>query len=157
MQIMQILVTKFARLLTRTTGVMAVALGLPTQIGAQPGSALPTAQWSGIWNAEGSLLTLRVTHHNDQLLVEPLVTMGYEWRNSVGEIKGSSATLDVEYQGVLARLLVQLGDDNTAMVRALSCQPDYHVVCALVQNQQARFRRTGAASPQTDVPGAAAN
>jgi hypothetical protein len=150
-------VTKFARLLTRTTGVMAMTLGLPAHILAQSDSAQPAPQWSGIWNADGSPITLRVTHQNDQLNVEPLVTMGYEWRNSIGEIKGNSATLDVEYQGVVARVLVQLGNDNTAMVRALSCQPDYHVVCALVQNQQALFRRTGAANAQTGVPGASSN
>ncbi len=150
-------VTKLARLLTRTTGVMAMTLGLPAQILAQPDSAQPAPQWSGIWNADGSPITLRVTHQNDQLNVEPLVTMGYEWRNSIGEIKGNSATLDVEYQGVVARVLVQLGNDNTAMVRALSCQPDYHVVCALVQNQQALFRRTGAASAQSGVTGTSSN
>lgn len=154
---MQIEVTKFARLLTRATGFMAVALGLPAQILAQSGTDQSTPQWSGIWNAEGSLLTLRVTHQNDQLHIEPLVSMGYEWRNSIGEIKGDSATLDVEYQGVVARLLVQLGNDNTAMVRALSCQPDYHVVCALVQNQQALFRRTGAVSAQSGVTGPMTN
>ncbi len=154
---MQIQVVKFTRLLTRTTGVMAMALGFPAQMLAQSADAQSTPQWSGIWNAEGSLLTLRVTHQNDQLNVEPLVTMGYEWRNSVGEIKGNSATLDVEYQGVVARVLVQLGNDNTAMVRALSCQPDYHVVCALVQNQQALFRRTGSANAQSGVAGSAAN
>ncbi len=154
---MQIQVVKFTRLLTRTTGVMAMALGLPAQILAQSGIAQPAPQWSGIWNAEGSLLTLRVTHQNDHLNIEPLVTIGYEWRNSVGEIKGNSATLDVEYQGVVARVLVQLGNDNTAMVRALSCQPDYHVVCALVQNQQALFRRTGSANAQSGVTGSAAN
>jgi len=60
-----------------------------------------------------------------------------------GPINGTSATIDVEYQGVVARVLVQLGESGTAMVRPLSCQPDYHVVCALVQNQQARFFRLG--------------
>jgi hypothetical protein len=148
---MQIQVAKFARLLSGTASVMAVALSLPAQVLAQSVTVQPPPQWSGIWNAEGSLISLRVTHLNDQLHVEPLVTMGHEWRNSIGEVNGNTATLDVEYQGVVARVLVQLGTDNTAMVRPLSCQPDYHVVCALVQNQQALFRRSAAASARTGV------
>jgi len=148
---MQVQVAKFARLLTGTASVMAMALSVPAQVLAQSVAVQPTPQWSGVWNAEGSLISLRVTHRNDQLHVEPLVTMGHEWRNSIGEVNGNSATLDVEYQGVVARVLVQLGTDNTAIVRPLSCQPDYHVVCALVQNQQALFRRAGAASARTGV------
>jgi len=148
---MQIQVAKFASLLSGTASIMAVVLSLPAQVLAQSGTGLTPSQWSGVWNAEGSLISLRVTQLNDQLHVEPLVTMGHEWRNSIGEVNGNTATLDVEYQGVVARVMVQLGSDNTAMVRPLSCQPDYHVVCALVQNQQALFRRSAAASARTGV------
>jgi hypothetical protein len=35
--------------------------------------------------------------------------------------------------------MVQLTSPSTAIVRSMSCQPDYHVVCTLVRNQQARF------------------
>jgi hypothetical protein len=137
---MQIHFEKVAQRLSPAIGFLAFALGLPAQSCAQT-SGVP--QWSGIWNAEGSLLTLRVTHIDDQLHVEPVESLGFQWRNSVGQINGSSATIDVEYQGVVATVLVQLGEGGTAMVRPLSCQPDYHVVCALVQNQQARFRKVG--------------
>lgn len=137
---MQIHFEKFAQRLSPAIGFLAFALGLPVQSYAQTSG---TPLWSGIWNAEGSLLTLRVTHVDDQLLVEPVESLGFQWRNSVGHINGSSATIDVEYQGVVATVLVQLGEGGTAMVRPLSCQPDYHVVCALVQNQQARFRKVG--------------
>ncbi|OGT70259.1 MAG: hypothetical protein A3H44_01035 [Gammaproteobacteria bacterium RIFCSPLOWO2_02_FULL_57_10] len=75
--------------------------------------------------------------------------MGFIWSNGIGKINGDSATVEVNYQGVVGTILVQLGDGDTAMVRPLSCQPDYHVVCALVQNQQARFVKMDAAGAQT--------
>ena len=94
-QIMQIHFEKVAQRLSPAIGFLAFALGLPAQSCAQT-SGVP--QWSGIWNAEGSLLTLRVTHIDDQLHVEPVESLGFQWRNSVGQINGSSATIDVEYQ-----------------------------------------------------------
>lgn len=140
---MRIQVEKVALRLPRALGVLALSLGFPLQGEAQSSSASLSPQWSGIWNAEGSLLTVKVTHLENQLHVEPLESLGHIWRNSVGHINGNSATLEVEYQGVTATVLVQLGEGGTAMVRPLRCQPDYHVVCALVQNQQARFRKVG--------------
>lgn len=109
----------------------------------------PTKSWSGVWQAQGTPFTLRVTRQNDQLHIEPLESMGFIWSNSVGKISGDSATVEVSYQGVVGTILVQLGEGDTAMVRPLSCQPDYHVVCALVQNQQARFVKMDAAGAQT--------
>jgi len=136
-------IDKIVLALSRAAGLLALTFGLPAYTLAQSTAASLSPQWSGIWNAEGTLLTLKVTHHDDQLHVEPLESLGHIWRNSVGHINGSSATIDVEYQGVMATMLVQLGQGGTAMVRPLSCQPDYHVVCALVQNQQALFRKVG--------------
>jgi len=130
------------------TGFLALSLGLPAHTLAQSAGSALSPQWSGIWNAEGTQLTLKVTHQAGRLHVEPMESLGHIWRNSVGYINGSSATIDVEYQGVVATVLVQLGQEGTAMVRPLSCQPDYHVVCALVQNQQARFRKVGDAVAQ---------
>ena len=137
---MQIHFENVAQRLSPASCWLAVALCLPIQSFAQ---TPVDPQWSGIWNAEGSLLTLRVTHLDDQLHVEPVESLGFQWRNSIGHINGNSATINVEYQGVVATVLVKLGEGGTAMVRPLSCQPDYHVVCALVQNQQARFRKVG--------------
>lgn len=65
--------------------------------------------------------------------------MGLVWTTRKGMIAGDSATIEVEYQGVIGRVFIQMLDDRTAVARALSCQPDYHVICALVRNQQARF------------------
>ena len=67
--------------------------------------------------------------------------MGLQWVARNGIINGDSATIEVEYQGVYGRVLVQLIDASTAVARAMSCQPDYHVICALVRNQQARFTK----------------
>ena len=107
--------------------------------------------WSGIWNAEGTLFSLRITRIDDHLLIEPLETLGFVWSNSLGRIssgpEGESATVEVDYQGVKGTLLVELGESGTAMVRPVDCQPDFHVVCALVQNQQARFVRIEGAGP----------
>jgi len=142
----------FVLALSRAVGLLTLSLAIPAHTLAQtPGSTL-SPQWSGIWIAEGTLLTLKVTHQDNELLVEPLESLGHIWRNSIGNINGSSATIDVEYQGVLATVLVQLGQGGTAMVRPLSCQPDYHVVCALVQNQQALFRKVGDVVAQGALP-----
>lgn len=148
---MRIACERSALRLWRAVGIFALTLGSPHVSLAQSAGTSLTPQWSGIWNAEGSLLTLRVTHSEDQLHVEPVESLGFIWRNSIGHINGNSATIDVEYQGVVATVLVQLGEGGTAMVRPLSCQPDYHVVCALVQNQQARFRKVGEAIVQGDA------
>lgn len=102
-------------------------------------SQTPQSQWSGIWQVEGSPFTVRVTSHDSLLHVEPVESMGFIWRNTPGRINGDNATFEVEYQGVTATVLVQKADEVTAIARPLSCQPDYHIVCALVQNQQALF------------------
>ena len=122
------------------TAYTALALLLAA---THPTQAQVDSDWSGVWNAEGTLFSLRITQMNDQLLIEPLETLGFIWSNGLGRIHGEgedqSATVDVDYQGVKGTLLVQLGEEGTATVRPVNCQPDFHVVCALVQNQQARF------------------
>lgn len=96
-------------------------------------------QWSGIWQAEGTLFTLNVTNDNEQLYIRPEESLGFIWQSGVGHIDGLSAAMEVRYQGAIGMVLVQLEDSGTAIARALSCVPDYHVVCALVKNQQVRF------------------
>lgn len=99
------------------------------------------ARWLGVWQAKDTLFTLRVVKRDEFLYLEPVESMGFEWRNSPGRINGDSAAFNVEYQGVFATVQVQLGEDGTAIARPVSCRPDYHVVCALVQNQQALFKK----------------
>ena len=104
-------------------------------------------RWLGVWQAKDTLFTLRVVSKDEFLHIEPVETLGFLWRNSPGRINGDSATFNVEYQGVLATVHVQLGQDDTAIARPVSCRPDYHVVCALVQNQQALFNKVSGGSP----------
>jgi hypothetical protein len=95
--------------------------------------------WSGLWNAEDTLIVIRVIRYENEFIVEPVETMGLTWTTRKGIINGDTATIEVEYQGVIGRVFIQLLDERNAVARALSCQPDYHVICALVHNQQARF------------------
>ncbi len=110
-------------------------------------AAAADGRWLGLWQAEGTLFTLRVVEHDDFLHIEPIETLGFIWNNSPGRINGDSAMFNVEYQGVVATVHVQLGEEGTAIARPVSCRPDYHVVCALVQNQQALFKKTSASAP----------
>lgn len=95
--------------------------------------------WHGEWQAEGMPLSLRVIPAGERFTVLPLEPAAIEWRASNGIISGNTGTIDIEYQGVTAQVLVQLQDTVSAIVRPMSCQPDYHVICTLVRNQQARF------------------
>jgi len=95
--------------------------------------------WEGEWQAEDTLFSLRVVPQGSRFIVEPVSSLGLEWTSSNGVINGNNGTINVEYQGVSAQVLVQLISDSSAIVRSLSCQPDYHVVCTLVSNQQALF------------------
>ncbi len=133
----------FAHIVPRVIGMLLCASSFTAQ------AQTPAKNWSGVWQAQGTPFTLRVTRQDDQLHIEPVESLGFIWRNGVGKISGDSATVEVHYQGVVGTILVQLGEGDTAMVRPLSCQPDYHVVCALVQNQQARFVKIEAAGAQT--------
>jgi hypothetical protein len=103
--------------------------------------------WPGIWVAEDSPFIIKVIRSGSQFSVESIESMGLEWVARNGIIKGDSATIEVEYQGVYGRVLVQLLDSTTAVARAMSCQPEYHVICALVRNQQARFLKQTLQTP----------
>ncbi len=104
--------------------------------------------WGGVWAAEDSPFVIRVIRSGNEFTVESIESMGLRWVARNGIINGDSATIEVEYQGVYGRVLVQLIDATTAVARAMSCQPDYHVICALVRNQQARFNK----QIQVDTP-----
>ena len=147
----------FSHIAPRILGMALAVTCLHAQ--AQGASSL----WSGIWQAQGSPFTLRVTQQNDELYIEPVESLGFIWSNGIGRINGQSAAVEVSYQGVTGTVLIQLGEGDTAMVRPLSCRPDFHIICTLVQNQQARFvkideagaRTTDAAlrSPTAGAPG----
>lgn len=95
--------------------------------------------WHGEWQAENTDFSVLVLPSGESFRLEPLRPAGIEWQAGEGMINGSSGTVEVRYQGVVAQVMVQLTSPETAIVRSMSCQPDYHVVCTLVRNQQARF------------------
>lgn len=103
--------------------------------------SLADERWLGVWQAEETPFTLRVELRDEFLYLVPVETLGFVWRNSPGRVQGDSAAFNVEYHGVLATILVRLGASGTAIARPTRCQPDYHFVCALVQNQQAIFHK----------------
>jgi hypothetical protein len=95
--------------------------------------------WLGEWLAEGTDFRLRVIPQGNRFQVEPVFPLGLNWKAGLGTINGTSGTIHVEYEGVTAQVMVQLTEPGSAIVRSMSCQPDYHVICTLVRNQQARF------------------
>jgi len=112
----------------------------------------PLSVWQGEWQVEATTFTLRVSTQGNRFFIEPVRPLGLEWTSSNGTIDGNTGTIQVEYQGVSAQVMVQLISDSSAIVRSLSCQPDYHVICTLVQNQQALFLKLTNAANQTELP-----
>ena len=101
----------------------------------------PLSVWQGEWQVEATLFTLKVSTEGNRFFVDPVRPLGIEWTSTNGTIDGNTGTIQVKYQGVSAQVMVQLISDSSAIVRSLSCQPDYHVICTLVQNQQALFTK----------------
>ncbi len=137
------LVAPFTLLLATAAAASLATVGGAQQTATAQESSRDAPEWSGVWQAdtEDMVFTLRVTRDGDQFTVDEVAPTGMGWRVRNGAISGQSGTIDVSYQGVQARVLVQLTQPDVAMVRSMSCQPDYHVVCTLVRNQQARFVR----------------
>lgn len=115
------------------------------------GGHVDTSVWEGEWQAENTLFSLRVMTQGNRFVIEPVSSLGLEWNSSDGRIDGHSGTINVEYQGVSAQVLVQLISNSSAIVRSMSCQPDYHVVCTLVRNQQALFIKVQSPLPSPDL------
>jgi hypothetical protein len=104
-----------------------------------------TTSWNGVWIADGSAFALKLHQQGDRLHLEAIETLGFAWRNSVGVISGESANFIVEYQGARATIVVVKTPTGKAIARPKNCSPEFHVICALVQNQQAGFTKI----PQT--------
>lgn len=119
-------------------GLMA-ALLLAASVNTSADELSDPDTWHGEWQAQDTDFTLLVLPSGMNFRLEPLRPAGIEWQAGEGLINGSSGTVEVRYQGVVAQVMVQLTSPETAIVRSMSCQPDYHVVCTLVRNQQARF------------------
>lgn len=100
-----------------------------------------TSSWEGLWIADGSNFTLNLRQQDNQLHVQAVESLGFVWKNSVGIINGDTATIMVQYQGVTASILVRKDNIGKAIARPVNCRPDYHILCAMVQNQQAVFTK----------------
>lgn len=107
--------------------------------------AATESRWTGQWSAEGFAFVVQARASADHLQISPVEPPEQGWVTSNGRIREDSATIEVEYQGVTATALIQLMEDNTAIAQTLSCQPDYHFICTLARNQQARFHRSAPA------------
>lgn len=97
--------------------------------------------WDGLWIVEGTLFSIAVAIENEELTVQQVESLGFEWSNRNGKIDGNVVTVEVEYAGVTGKIQAELVDPNTAVAFAASCLPDFMVVCMLSKDRQAVFRK----------------
>ena len=108
---------------------------------APAGSAQQSADWNGVWVAEGTLFSLGVQVQGGVMKVEKVETLGFEWTHSDGVLDGNTVEVNVEYAGVTGVIQAELVDTDTAVAFAKSCVPEFMVVCALAKDRQAIFRK----------------
>lgn len=123
----------------RALAAMVMLLCSQGVLAAENDGQISRQDWAGVWHTEEPGFRVRVTLDGDSFRVQSLQPATLKWQSRPGPIENDTATVGVEFQGVKARVMVQLTDPGTAMVRTLSCEPDYHVLCSLARNQQARF------------------
>ena len=97
--------------------------------------------WNGHWTADAFPIVVRTRASEGALVIEPVRPDGQQWRVTDGRIAQRSATVQAQYRDVIATIRIRLRDENTAIVSAESCEPEFHVICTLARNQQAVFRR----------------
>ena len=97
--------------------------------------------WNGEWVAEGTIFKVRVEVEGSNLIVHQAESMGFDWTNEIGELKGNVAKINVEYAGVRGIIQVEFINENTASVFAASCVPEYMVVCLIAKDQKAVFKK----------------
>ena len=97
--------------------------------------------WNGYWAIEAFNFMIEVDATASTFEVIPVLPATLPWTPDTGEIRDGKGYINVEYQGVSADLLVQLTDENTALVQPINCMPEYHMLCALAQSQRAILTR----------------
>lgn len=97
--------------------------------------------WNGEWIAEGTLFQIAVSVEGGVMTVNQVESLGFEWSNDNGEVKGDIARVQVRYAGVSGIIQAELINASTAVVHAATCTPGYMVVCALARDRQAIFRK----------------
>ena len=100
-----------------------------------------SAHWDGLWVVEGTLFSIAVAIENEELKVQQVESLGFEWTNQNGKVDGNVVTVEIEYAGVAGTIQAELVDPNTAVAFAASCLPDFMVVCLLSKDRQAVFRK----------------
>ena len=119
--------------------LLPMDLILPNQLLAQQSNDLTTDIWSGVWNAQGTIFTIKLTNSNNVLNIEPLESLGFDWQTHDGVITGKLGTIIVEFQGVTATVGIELLSTTTAMVKLTTCLPEYQVTCLLAKGREALF------------------
>jgi len=97
--------------------------------------------WDGTWLVEGTLFSINVAIENEELKVQQVESLGFEWTSKNGKIIGNVVTVEIEYAGVTGSIQAELVDPNTAVAFAATCLPDFMVVCLLSKDRQAIFRK----------------
>ena len=100
-----------------------------------------SAHWEGVWLADGTLFSIVVAIENEEFRVVQLESLGFEWSSENGKIDGKVVTIEIKYAGVTGTIQAELVDPNTAVAFAVTCLPNFMVVCMLSKNRQAVFRK----------------
>ena len=98
--------------------------------------------WEGSWVADGSLFEVLIEVENSVMTISQIESMGFVWQSKSAKVAGNIATVEVEYIGVTGIAQAQVISEDTAVVSALSCKPNYMVICLLTKDQQVIFRKT---------------
>ncbi|MEQ8312922.1 MAG: hypothetical protein RL839_14020 [Gammaproteobacteria bacterium] len=99
--------------------------------------------WNGEWIAEGTLFRIGVSVEDGVMTVVQIESLGQIWSSQEGTIEGNIANVEVQYLGATGVIQAELIDENTAILHAASCAPDFMVVCTLSRDRQAIFKKVG--------------
>ena len=101
----------------------------------------PESVWNGEWIAEGTLFRIGVSVEDGVMKVVQIESLGQIWTSQEGSVAGNMADVEVQYLGATGVIVAELIDENTAILHAASCAPDFMVVCALSKDRQAIFKK----------------
>ncbi len=100
-----------------------------------------SSPWDGEWVAEGTLFRIGVSVTDNEMEVVQIESLGQIWTSEVGHVAGNIATVEIAYAGATGIIQAELIDDNTAILFAATCVPEFMVVCALSKDRQAIFKK----------------
>ena len=100
-----------------------------------------SAHWDGAWIVKGTLFSIAVTVENEEFRVRQLESLGFDWSSENGKVDGNIVTVEIEYAGVTGTIQAELMSPNSAVAFAVTCLPDFMVVCLLSKDRQAVFRK----------------